>query len=96
MNNFNDYAKERKKTQDNNSQTQTNQSAFEMLKRVAKQYEGASESDLIAAIIEEANRSKRKGTLSEQEIQNFVDAISPMLNQKQRKQLGEIVKKIKD
>lgn len=95
MNNFNDYAK--KHRQEGNKQSKnSNQNAFDMLKRVAKRYEGASEQDLIAAIIEEANRAKKAGTLSEAEIQNFVNTISPMLNEKQRKQLEKILQKIKD
>lgn len=96
MNNFNDYAKNRKQNDKTQRSEGGSQSAFDMLKRVAKQYEGASENDLIAAIIEEANKSKQNGTLSEGEIQNFVNAIYPMLNEKQRKKLEKILQKIKD
>ena len=96
MNNFNDYAKNQKQKQAEQKPNGMNESAFDMLKRVARQYEGASEQDLISAIIKEANRSRKNGTLSDVEIQNFVNTISPMLNEKQRKQLAEVVNKIKN
>lgn len=95
MNNFKDYAKNRKQNERSRPEG-VSESAFEMLKRVAREYEGASEQDLIGAIIKEANEARKRGTLSESEIQNFVSTISPMLNQKQREQLSEIVKKISD
>ena len=96
MNNFNDYAKNQKQKQAEQKPDGMNESAFDMLKRVARKYEGASEQDLISAIIQEANRSRKNGTLSDSEIQSFVSTISPMLNEKQRKQLADVVNKIKD
>ena len=71
-----------------------NESAFELLKRVASQYEGASQEQLIGAIMNEAKLAKQRGTLSSQEIQNFVLTISPMLSSAQRKQLEKIVEQI--
>lgn len=72
-----------------------NDGAMNVLSEFAKRYEGASETELIAAIMKEAERRKKAGTLSDEEIDNFAAVISPMLNSKQRKQLGSVVEKIK-
>lgn len=98
MKKFSEYASrnEQPSKKENNQNIKSNQSAFELLKRVASKYEGASEGELISAIMQEARRAKERGELSEKEIENFVNSIYPMLNAKQRKQLNEVVQKIKN
>lgn len=93
MRNFNDYKGENK--QKNGANTSDNQ-AMDMLKNFASKYEGASENDLISAIIKEAENGKKKGTLSNKDIDNFANMLSPMLNGNQKKQLDMIIKKIKN
>ena len=100
MRKFSEYVNDSKN--DNNQTTQSssqnngymNESAFQLLKRVASQYEGASQEELIMAILNEAKLAKERGTLSSSEIQNFVGAVSPMLSSSQRKQLDSIIEKI--
>ena len=100
MRKFSEYVNDSKN--DNNQTTQSssqnngymNESAFELLKRVASQYEGASQEELIMAILNEAKLAKERGTLSANEIQNFVSTVSPMLSSSQRKQLDGIIEKI--
>ena len=100
MRKFSEYVNDSKN--DNNQTTQSskannasmNESAFQLLKRVAAQYEGASQEDLIVAILNEAKLAKERGTLSVNEIQNFVSTVSPMLSSAQRKQLDGIIEKI--
>lgn len=70
-------------------------SAFEMLKKFAGKYEGASEDEIMRAILSEAKRSRKNGTLSDGEIDEFVNAISPMLNAAQAKKLNAVAEKIK-
>ncbi len=97
MRKFSEYVNDSQKENDQSKQTNNlnmNESAFELLKRVASQYEGASQEDLITAIMSEAKIAKERGTLSVNEIQNFVLAVSPMLSSAQRKQLDNIVEKI--
>ena len=72
-----------------------NESAFNLLKEVASRYEGASEQDLISAILKEAKSARDEGRLSDSEIENFVYTISPMLKPAQRKQLDKVIKQIK-
>lgn len=72
-----------------------NGAAFDMLKNIAGRYEGASESELISAILAEAMKSRAAGTLSDSEIDSFVSQISPMLTAAQRSRLNAVVAKIK-
>ena len=96
MKKFSEYASENKSNStDNCSQKLGNESAFDLLKSVASRYEGASEGDLISAILKEAKKAREEGRLSDKEIENFVYTISPMLNSSQRKQLETVVKQIK-
>lgn len=72
-----------------------NGAAFDMLKNIAGRYEGASESELISAILAEAMKSRAAGTLSDSEIDSFVAQVSPMLTAAQRSRLNAVVAKIK-
>lgn len=93
MKSFNDYAKNNQNKVNNDQNVEQN--LFETFKNVAKQYEGASESELLGAILKQAKQSKQNGTLSNKEIDNFVNAISPMLNESQKSKLNKIIDKIK-
>ena len=68
---------------------------MEMLRKLASKYEGASQGELISAIIKEAEKQRKNGKLSDKDINNFVLAISPMLNEEQKSQLNKVVQKIK-
>lgn len=94
MKKFSDYAKNNQTKNSQNEQIKDNQIAFELLNRVASKYEGASENQLLSAIMSEAKKAKANGTLSNKEIENFVATISPMLNQNQRKQLEKVIAEI--
>lgn len=78
-----------------NGEQSMNGAAFDMLKNIAGRYEGASESELISAILAEAMKSRAAGTLSDSEIDSFVAQISPMLTAAQRSRLNAVVAKIK-
>ncbi len=77
------------------SQTSDTASAEELTKKIASAYNGKSNMAMLKGILEEAERSKRAGTLSNEEIENFYKSFSPMLNGFQRRQLREIVEKLK-
>ena len=88
MQNFNDY------TSSTNS-TKIDGNAYNMISDFAKKYEGASQSDLISAIMVEAEKGRKNGTLKDEDVERFAQMIAPMLNGAQRKQLEAVVKKIK-
>lgn len=70
-------------------------SAEELAKRIASAYDGKSNADMLMSILAEAEKSKRAGTLSNAEIDNFYQTFSPMLSSAQRKKLAVIVEKLK-
>jgi hypothetical protein len=51
---------------------------------------------MLKNILIEAEKSKRAGTLSNEEIENFYQSFSPMLDGIQRKRLRAIVDRLKD
>lgn len=72
------------------------QSAEELTQRIAAAYHGKSNADMLRSILAEAERSKRAGTLSNAELENFYQTFSPMLDSGQRKKLRAIVDKLKE
>ena len=89
MRDFNSYEGKKK----NNEKLSGN--AMNVLNSFAKKYEGASETDLISAIMMEAEKGRKNGTLTDKDIDNFASTIAPMLNASQRQKLKSVVEKIK-
>ncbi|MBO5851577.1 MAG: hypothetical protein J6R29_04525, partial [Clostridia bacterium] len=58
-------------------------------------YEGASEEDIISAIMLEAEKGRKRGTLTDSDIDNFYKMLYPMLNSSQQKKLNSVINKIK-
>ncbi len=90
MRSFKDYASQ---TPKNTGETA---SAEELTKKIASAYNGKSSADMLRNILTEAEKSKRAGTLSNAEIENFYQTFSPMLDSAQRKKLRAIVDKLKE
>ena len=70
--------------------------AEDLAKQIAKAYNGKSNADMLKNILVEAEKSKRAGTLSNEEIENFYQSFSPMLDGIQRRRLRAIVDRLKD
>lgn len=91
---FNSYTPD-----DNNGQNinmnAVSKDAMEMIKGFAKQFHGKSESEMMAAIFAEAEKNRKNGTLSDGDIDNFYNAISPMLDEGKRKKLKTVTDKLK-
>ena len=94
MRDFNSYEPKKSKTQ--NPSEKLNGNAMNVLNAFAKKYEGASETDLISAIMKEAEKGRKNGTLTDKDIDNFASTISPMLTPSQREKLKSVVKQIKN
>ena len=90
MKSFKDY--QAPKT-DEGQQTAT---AEELTKKLASAYNGKSNMEMMKGILAEAEKSKRAGTLSNEELENFYKTFSPMLDSAQRKKLRAIIDKLKD
>ena len=87
MRDFNSY-----KPNDNSS---TSNNYMGLLKNLAEKYEGASETELISAIVKEAEKGRKNGTLTDSDIDNFVKTLYPLLNANQKKRLDAVISKIK-
>lgn len=67
----------------------------EQAKKIAKQYDGATEGDMLKAIYAQALEGKRNGTLTNEQIDAFYKQISPMLDGVKRKKLQKIIAELK-
>lgn len=95
MKNFKEYAKQ---APENNGKGDAPQaaSAEELTRKIASAYNGKSNADMLRSILSEAEKSKRAGTLSNEEIENFYRSFAPMLDNSQRKRLRAVVNKLKE
>lgn len=69
--------------------------AEELMKKMASAYDGKSNADIWRNILSEAEKSKRAGTLSNEEIDAFYQSFAPMLDSAQKKKLQSVVEKLK-
>ena len=92
MQDFNDFIKNGNGGEENFS---GNQNVIDMVTKMAKQFDGKSQQDLIKSVFEEAKKRKKAGTLSNSEIDGFYNMLYPMLDDKQRKMLSKIVSDLK-
>ena len=70
--------------------------ASELAKSLAQAWSGKSSGDMLREILKEAEKSKRAGTLSNEEIDAFFTQFSPMLSPLERRKLEEVVKRLKE
>ena len=94
MKSFKDYETPSSKTE-NRSKDETYESAEDLTKRLAEAFNGKSSGAMLKEILSEAERSKRAGALSNEEIDEFYAQFSPMLNFAQRSVLKSVVEKLK-
>lgn len=60
---------------------------------VAK-YEGKSENELMQELLKNVARAKGDGTFSSEQLRDFMEFVSPSLDEKSRERLNELVKMI--
>lgn len=91
-----EIAKAQDKTQNGPSEPSgQGASAEELTKKIAAAYDGKSNAAMLKGILAEAEKSKRAGTLSNEEIENFYQSFAPMLDGFQRRALRNVVDKLK-
>lgn len=67
----------------------------EQFSALASKYEGKNADEIMRAILKEAEKGRKNGTLSDKDIDDFSNLISPMLTDGQRKTLDKVVKRLK-
>ena len=78
-----------------NKRQEETATAEDLMRKMASAYDGKSNADIWKNILSEAEKSKRAGTLSNEEIDRFYQSFAPMLDRSQRKKLETIVEKLK-
>ena len=68
----------------------------ELITSLAGKYNGKDENEILAAILKEAEKGRKNGTLKDSDIDNFAAMLSPLLNAKQKEVLKRVVKKLKE
>ena len=96
MRSFKNYRKEGEPHEGEGQESNAASNAEELTKKIAKAYNGRSNGDMLKSILMEAEKSKRAGTLSNEEIENFYQSFSPMLDNGQRKKLRAVVDRLKE
>lgn len=71
------------------------QQAINLAATLAKAFAGKSEGEILSTIIAEAEQGKRDGTLTNKDIDNFYNALAPLLDGFKRRKLQQIVAKLK-
>ena len=62
---------------------------------LAKAFDGKSEMQILQTIIAQAEQGKRDGTLTNSDLDNFYNTLSPMLDGFKRQKLKGIIQKLK-
>lgn len=92
MQDFNEFiSNENARPSDGNKQ----QNLMALITKIAKNFDGKSQNELIKAIFEEAKKNKQNGTLSNAEIDGFYNMLYPLLDNQKRSILAKIVEDLK-
>ena len=96
MRSFKNYTKEAETVaREREALSEEGATAEELTKKIAAAYNGKSNMEMLKNILSEAEKSKRAGTLSNEEIETFYQSFAPMLDGFQRRKLREIVDRLK-
>ena len=90
MNDFKSY----KPPEDKGNKTDLD-NTVNLANQITRAMNGKSEGQLWRTIIAEAERGKREGRLSNADLDNFYNTVSPMVNGAQRKKLKEVIARLK-
>lgn len=89
------------KPEENKSQTPPTQQSpqleetVNMATTLAKAFSGKSEGQIWQTILAQAEQGKRDGTLTNADLDNFYNALSPLVDGFKKKKLKEIITKLK-
>lgn len=97
MKDFKSYRAERAEENEAGRSDRIEESAAEELtRRALAAYDGKSSVVVLADILSRAERAKRNGQLTNEEIDDFYRQFSPLLEEKQRKMLKNVTDRLKE
>lgn len=98
MKDFKSYKPE-ENNNDNNAQSVAQNTNVEqtvnLAAAMAKAFNGKSEGQIWQTILEQAEQGKRNGTLTNADLDNFYNALSPLVDGFKRQKLKSIISKLK-
>ena len=62
------------------------------IRKTAEEYAQMSDNDLLSEIKKAAADGKKNGTFSEEQLRQFVSAVSPMMNEEQKSRLNSVIR----
>ena len=68
---------------------------FKLVTLLSQKFDGKNQNELFKAVYQEAEKGKRNGTLTNDQIDTFVAVLSPALDDKKRKLLKKIANELK-
>ncbi|MBD5583906.1 MAG: hypothetical protein HDQ88_02405 [Clostridia bacterium] len=101
MKDFKSYSEEQPNQNGSNAKSSADNSAgtynntVELAKVLTKAMNGKSESQILHTVITEAERGKREGTLTNQDLDNFYNALAPFLDGFKKRKLKEVIIRLK-
>lgn len=95
MNDFKNYTPENGENNSGGNSSQMN-NTVELAKVLSRAMNGKSKGQLLQKIIAEAERGKREGTLTNADLDNFYNALAPMVDGFKRKKLKEVITRLKN
>ncbi len=80
---------------DSYSKQEAPEDVTELAKRLTGAFRGKGEGDILRAIYAEAEKGRKNGTLSDAELDNFYNALAPVLDGAKRKKLAAVIGRLK-
>lgn len=96
MKDFKSYSNERPDDKPEQNSQNTYNNTVELAKILSKAMNGKSETQILHTIISEAERGKREGTLTNADLDNFYNALSPLLDGMKKRKLREVIMRLKN
>ena len=95
MKDFKNYTPENNEKNTTSNNVNDLNGTLEFAKTISKAMNGKNETQLLHTIIAEAERGKREGRLTNADLDNFYNTISPMVDGFKRKKLKEVIARLK-
>ncbi len=86
---------ENKKSTDNSANDGSVEQTVNMATMLAKAFNGKSEGQIWQTILAQAEQGKRDGTLTNADLDNFYNAISPLVDGFKRQKLKSVIARLK-
>lgn len=96
MKDFKSYSDEQSEKKPESNSAGAYNNTVELAKVLTKAMNGKSETQILHTILTEAERGKREGTLTNADLDNFYNALSPLLDGMKKRKLREIIMRLKN